>query len=339
MAEHSSMQEAGALPAFNEDTSSKSLNDGAAAQVLPGITAAPQINAVSAPNREPDTYARLVSAFSSFLAVCMHQILYLRAVYPQNAFLPVRQYNHAVRQSRHPRVCTWINDACNSVEAELLKCTTATVSFVILSSATNSPLERFNFDVSQMPRVSPADIHTQFASSVQIAPDNNEALHQAATTLSTSTINMEAQFRAVVARLSSACARLTPLPETEDFYPSLFITLREDADAPVGVTNEELMWIPAESDSPTNPPVHDVGNQFSQRHSAAAGGAPGGKNEPAKAAPGASDASTLDAIRTPAQLRPQTVPIRRVDAGEMKMEVWVEEALGKFDTLNALFSK
>ncbi|QSS58767.1 hypothetical protein I7I51_08196, partial [Histoplasma capsulatum] len=46
----------------------------------------------------PDTYAALTSAIASFLAVSIHQILYLRAVYPQPTFLPVRHFNHPVRQ-------------------------------------------------------------------------------------------------------------------------------------------------------------------------------------------------------------------------------------------------
>ncbi|ODH45491.1 hypothetical protein GX48_08432 [Paracoccidioides brasiliensis] len=109
------------------------------------------------PSQLPDTYAALTASIASFLAVSIHQILYLRAIYPQSTFLPVRHFNRPVRQSRHPRVCTWITDACAAVEAQLLKCTIAAVSIVILSSSNNQPLERYTFDMTQIPEVPPGD--------------------------------------------------------------------------------------------------------------------------------------------------------------------------------------
>lgn len=68
-----------------------------------------------------DTYAALVSTFGSFLTVAIHTILYERSIYPETTFLSARKYNFPVRQNRHPKVCSWINDAVAAVEAELLK--------------------------------------------------------------------------------------------------------------------------------------------------------------------------------------------------------------------------
>ena len=68
-----------------------------------------------------DTYQAVVSAYSDFLTVAIHTILYERQVYPQSSFLKARKYNYPVRQSRHPRVCKWIQDAVAAVEAEMLK--------------------------------------------------------------------------------------------------------------------------------------------------------------------------------------------------------------------------
>ncbi|EEP75530.1 predicted protein [Uncinocarpus reesii 1704] len=277
----------------------------------------------------PDTYARLVSSFSSFLAVSMHQILYLRSVYPPVTFLPVREYNHPVKQSRHPRVCSWVSDACASVEVELLKSTLSAVSFVIVSARTNRPLERFTFDVSRMPRVSTNDIHTPFASTLATKQAANVSTSVAAFEASTSAVDMEAQFRAVLARLASACARLTPLPQHEEYRLSLFITVRPEAHAPAGVTKEEQVWIPTEPDSLASVPIEDVNGDFPERN-------PGN---------GAAEAPNNTSNNNPAnpkmasQLRAQTVPVRRVDAGEMKLEVWVEEAFGKFDILDRLNSE
>ncbi len=68
-----------------------------------------------------DTYQAVVSAYSDFLTVAIHTILYERNIYPQTSFIKARKYNYPVRQSRHPRLCKWIIDAVASVEAEMLK--------------------------------------------------------------------------------------------------------------------------------------------------------------------------------------------------------------------------
>ncbi len=68
-----------------------------------------------------DTYHAVVLAFSDFLTVAIHTILYERNIYPQPSFLTARKFNCPVRQSRHPKVCKWIQDAVAAVEAEMLK--------------------------------------------------------------------------------------------------------------------------------------------------------------------------------------------------------------------------
>lgn len=68
-----------------------------------------------------DTYHAVVAAYSDFLTVAIHTILYERNIYPQASFIKARKYNYPVRQSRHPKVCRWIMDAVSAVEAEMLK--------------------------------------------------------------------------------------------------------------------------------------------------------------------------------------------------------------------------
>lgn len=68
-----------------------------------------------------DNYQAVVSAFSEFLTVAVHTILYERDIYPRTSFLSARKYNYPVRQNRHPKVCQWIMDAVAAVETELLK--------------------------------------------------------------------------------------------------------------------------------------------------------------------------------------------------------------------------
>jgi hypothetical protein len=68
-----------------------------------------------------DTYHAVVLAFSDFLTVAIHTILYERDIYPRQSFLSARKYNYPVKQSRHPKVCKWILDAVAAVEVEMLK--------------------------------------------------------------------------------------------------------------------------------------------------------------------------------------------------------------------------
>ena len=68
-----------------------------------------------------DTYQAVVAAFSEFLIVAIHTIIYERNIYPQASFISARKYNYPVKQNRHPKVCQWIQDAVAAVEVEMLK--------------------------------------------------------------------------------------------------------------------------------------------------------------------------------------------------------------------------
>lgn len=68
-----------------------------------------------------NTYHAVVLAFSDFLTVSIHTILYERDIYPRTSFLKARKFNYPVQQSRHPKVCQWIQDAVAAVEVEMLK--------------------------------------------------------------------------------------------------------------------------------------------------------------------------------------------------------------------------
>ena len=250
----------------------------------------------------PDTQAELAASFTKFLTVAIHQIIYLRSVYPRVTFLPVRAYDFPLRQSRHPKVCDYINDVAAAVEMEILKGTVAAAYVVITSVSSNRPMERFAFDLSEFPRVAEEDICTTF----------EERQHNAASFLPTalSVADIEAQFRACLSRLTSACERLAPLPADDEFGFTVCIEVREDALPPAGTTKAEEKWIIAE---------------------------PGQVNPQSRSAPSLS--KTKDGKRRPQQRPSQgissekakTVPVRRVEAGELRFEVWVEEARQKFE--------
>ncbi|KAL2819094.1 DNA-binding protein [Aspergillus granulosus] len=250
--------------------------------------------------RTPHNQATLAASFTNFLTVTVHQILFLRSVYPRATFLPVRAYNYPVRQSRHPKVCDYINDASIAVGTEILKGTITAVSIIISSLRTNQPLERYAFDLSGLPRVPPSEVHTTFEdrgndSSKGVAPASQ-------------TVDLEAQFRACLARLASACARLTPLPRDDEFSFTVCIEVREDALPPAGTTTEEQTWIVAE---PGKVHLRSCSAPYSVSKLR--------NGEPQQPPPRVSNG------------RAKTVPVRRVEAGELRLELWVEEARQKFN--------
>ncbi|KAK3986549.1 DNA-binding protein [Cladorrhinum sp. PSN332] len=145
----------------------------------------------------------LLTAFSSFLTISIHNIIYYRHIYPQETFLSKKAFNLPVHQSRHPKVCAWITDAVTQVLAQLATGSVSTVAVVIHSpfvtaprpfrqpktnpytssptsslSISNSPpptqipggsvLERYVFDVSRLPRWPSTRTHTTPADSMHI---------------------------------------------------------------------------------------------------------------------------------------------------------------------------
>jgi mitotic spindle assembly checkpoint protein MAD2B len=99
------------------------------------------------------TYSDLFEWFTEFFIVATHSILYLRKIYPQDSFRAVRQYGIAVHQSRHPKVCEYIEHMARSCMEFVKRGVVEKVSLVVLS-ASESPLERFAFDLRDFPELS-----------------------------------------------------------------------------------------------------------------------------------------------------------------------------------------
>jgi mitotic spindle assembly checkpoint protein MAD2B len=203
-------------------------------------------------------------------------------------------------------VCDYINDASIAVGTEILKGTITAVSIIISSLRTNQPLERYAFDLSGFPRVSAGDVNTTFEDRKEDPSKAGVPVADRGT--APTTVDLEAQFRACLARLASACARLTPLPRDDEFSFTVCIEVREDALPPAGTTKEEQTWIVAE---------------------------PGKIHLRSCTAPySVSKAKSGELHQPPLKVsngRAKTVPVRRVEAGELRLELWVEEARQKFN--------
>ncbi|KAI9761029.1 MAG: hypothetical protein M4579_001292 [Chaenotheca gracillima] len=253
-----------------------------------------------------NTYAAIVSTFTSFLTVAIHTIIYERGIYPANTFLSARKYNFPVRQNRHPKVCSWINDAVAAVESELLKGTVSHVA-VVIHDPDSHPLERFLFDVSNFPKVPAAELLTPFEAASpspgpspattpqdkpimkgSASPDTTQAASK-----TTNVVDLEEQFRAVMRKLAFCGSSLGVLPDGCSFTVS--IELKGDAEAPIG---HPQPWIPSEPS--LQPATRD--NSLTR-----------GKD--------------LGGVKTR--------PVRAVEAGEFVMELWIEEAHTKKDLLTS----
>ena len=218
--------------------------------------------------RVVSTFRGLVSAFTDFITVAIHTILYERSIYPRTSFLTARRYNHPVRQSRHPKVCEWINDAILAVETQLLNGVVSSVAIVIISKD-NKIMERFVFDASRFPAVPVADLDTP----LERKDDNGEDVAVLPM------VDMEEQFRATMSRFTNCQSSLKPLPQGCTF--TVAIELKPDGDAPV---THPQPWVPAQ--------------------------------------PGDTDGDGNAPLFT-------TTPLRRVKAGDLVFEAWIEEGQDK----------
>lgn len=197
------------------------------------------------------TFRTFVTSFTDFLTAAIHTILYERTIYPQTSFLSARKYNFAVRQSRHPKVCEWINDAVAAVEAELLKGTVERVALVIYDK-TNVPLERFMFDVSRFPTIPASEIDTKL----------EDADGEEITILPF--VDMEEQFRATMSKLSACDSSLRPLPRGCTY--TVAIELKNEGEPPIG---HPQPWMPVQPSDMNGNPTGDRANTIPLRAVAA----------------------------------------------------------------------
>ncbi|KIW98309.1 uncharacterized protein Z519_01893 [Cladophialophora bantiana CBS 173.52] len=243
------------------------------------------------------TRRALLDTLTSFLTVTTHHILYLRRLYPPVSFLSARAYNYPVRQNRHPAVCVWVNDAVSAIRVQLEKNVVEKVFLCIYECDNNRVLERWTFDLRSFPSIAKGEVDIPFESTPSEDSDRlSNHLNLA---------DLEANFRATLSRISTSAARLRPLPEgpgaTECSF-TLAMEVKDQADRPVGrIDKEERKWIAAEP------------QPFLPNESSSSAPAPQGNDK---------GTTSLSA---------RTHPVRRVEAGELQMEVWVEEAAAKFE--------
>jgi mitotic spindle assembly checkpoint protein MAD2B len=250
------------------------------------------------------TQSALITTLTSFLTVSIHHILFLRRIYPPVSFLSTRAYNYPVRQNRHPAVCEWVQSAIDAVRDQLEKGTVEKVAMCIFECNNNEVLERWTFDLRALPVVDRKEMDTMFEGrSKDVGGEEVEVRPDSVLKRRLNVADLEAQFRAVLSRLNNAAGKMKDLPEDLEYSFTVTIEVKENADRPVGrLGKEERKWVAAE---PENWIDDDEGD-----------------------APTRDDGGGRHCDRTA-----KTVPVRRLEAGELRMEVWVEESKAKFEMI------
>lgn len=251
------------------------------------------------------TQSALITTLTSFLTVSVHHILFLRRIYPLVSFLSTRAYNYPVRQNRHPAVCEWVQSAIDAVRDQLEKGTVEKVAMCIFECNNNEVLERWTFDLRALPVVDRKEMDTMFEGRSKDVGGEGEAEARSDNVLKRrlNVADLEAQFRAVLSRLNSAAGKMKDLPEDLEYSFTITIEVKENADRPVGrLGKEERKWVAAEPENWIDDEEGDAPTS------------------------GYGDSRHRD--RTS-----KTVPVRRLEAGELRMEVWVEESKAKFEMI------
>lgn len=205
----------------------------------------------------------LLTSFTTFLTVCIHNILYYRSIYPQTTFLSAKAYNLPVHQNRHPRVCSWIRDAVDAVSAQLAGGNVDRIAVVIHSPPTRSAgpvagavLERWMFDVARFPSwPGGADAMRDFGGSnggrrgqaeegedpSALAGGSGAGEAGAVAVGAAGDVpgpvnwaDVDQQLRGAVRRLSSAAEKMEALPAGCTF--TVAVELKEEGQAPIGVS-------------------------------------------------------------------------------------------------------
>ncbi|KAI1169900.1 HORMA domain-containing protein [Nemania sp. FL0916] len=243
---------------------------------------------------------RLLTTFTHFLTVCIHNILFYRGLYPSTTFLTSRAYNLPVHQSRHPAVCAWIRDAVDAVRAQIAQGTVERLAVVIFD-ANAAVMERWMFDLARFPAWKglplPRDGKGKEKAWGREDDEDDVVAGDAVAGMGAGDeqqqqkvnwTNVDEQLRAAVRRLAYAGEKLASLPEGCTY--TVAVELRDEAEAPIG---HPQPWVP------TQPNLQTASKD---------------QQTPGKDVGGA-----------------KTTPLRAIEAGPLLFECWVEESKAKME--------
>ncbi|GJJ09748.1 hypothetical protein Clacol_003972 [Clathrus columnatus] len=150
---------------------------------------------------------RLLTLRRHLVEVAIHNILYVRQVYPADLFHRRRKYDVAVWRSRHPELNEYISGAVKAVGEELILGTIERV-IIVIKDPKDVPLERFIFSIKQMVQLESYDRDERITGAM---PANT----------------LSQYFRAFLVKLSMVESQLGPLLEDDPSF-TIIIELEDD---------------------------------------------------------------------------------------------------------------
>ncbi|KAJ7361538.1 DNA-binding protein [Mycena albidolilacea] len=173
---------------------------------------------------QPLTWNQTVRGITEFIEVAVHQILYVRQIYPADLFIRRKKYDTPVFQSRHPALNDYITGAVKAIGEQLLTGNVENV-VVVIKDKEEVALERFLFSIENVVQVEAFNKDTSVEDAISSA-----ALGQ--------------YFRGFLVKLNMVESQLGQMYLGDDVSFSIVIELKTD-NVPATKDKNPPPWIPA----------------------------------------------------------------------------------------------
>ncbi|RDW80873.1 hypothetical protein BP5796_05571 [Coleophoma crateriformis] len=221
-------------------------------------------------------------------------------------FLLTRAYNFPVRQNRHPDVCKWILSTVSHIEALMKKGTVARIVVPIHHISTGEVMERYIFDVSTFPSIPANSLYVPFEDALLAAgpsaAEREQADEDGKLAQPQSLVDIEEQLRATIRKLAYAAEKLDPLPEEECTF-TVAVELKDSKAAEPPIDHLGI-WEASEPSLQPREKASATNNVEEGNHSK-----------------GRERGRDIGGVKS--------VAVRNVEAGEFRIESWIEEGRGK----------
>lgn len=188
------------------------------------------------------SYNETARAILEFIEVAIHNILYVRQVYPVEVFTRRKKYDVPVWRSRHPELNEYISGAVNAVGEELILGTVEKV-IVVIKDPKDVPLERFIFSIKQMVQLESYDRDEKITNAMPA-------------------YTLAQYFRTFLIKLSTVESQLGPLLEDDPSF-AIIIEMEDDKEPLATQQKGDIPpWMPASKEHTTEGVTEDAELHF-----------------------------------------------------------------------------
>ncbi|XP_031344727.1 mitotic spindle assembly checkpoint protein MAD2B-like [Photinus pyralis] len=177
----------------------------------------------------------IVNILCEFCEVVIHNILYLRQLYPKQIFVKRKKYGVIVHRSVHPQLNEYITESLKAVKYHAKACSLRKL-FVCIIGAEATIHERFVFDI--------LSIQNNF---------NKDQIY----------LKLEQDLRDFCLKLQTACSYLDPVPDNAVFKIMLHTTEYSNISFNSNSAYEDFPWLQVKEQefkisAPDVVPLHTV---------------------------------------------------------------------------------